>query len=139
MELYIINKQTPTSIKVLKSLMFILVSGLVVGGYYIYDKHVEEEENKKVVKPLSNLTYEVERIQEIYGKESIKELKLSNKTLTFKIKDGESLEPLISRYQDMINVIFNEDGYNEITIDKSNIVDYNTLKKQQFKTKNKDK
>ncbi len=129
MGLYVIKKQTPTTIKILKTLIFIFLSGMVVGGYYIYKKHNENIQRNIETNPLSNLTYEVERIQELYGKENIQELQLSKKTITFKIDENQNLEPLISRYQDMINVVFNKNGFNIVKIDKANIIDKTTLKK----------
>lgn len=123
MGLYIVNREEKTSVKVVKSLFLILVVSALTLGFFIYKGYEEREANKKVENPLTNLTYEVDRIRSMYGKDRVKELKLSEKKLTFKIAESENIEPLISRYHNMIDVVFKEDGYNCITIYKKNILD----------------
>ena len=131
MGIHIVKKITPLSIKILKVLVFVVVVVALSLGYYFYKKEEAAEANKKIVNPLSNLSYEVANIQSLYGKENIKELMLKGETITFKISETSSLEPLISRYQGMIKVIFNENGYNHIIIDKKNIVSEKVIKQMK--------
>lgn len=126
MGLYIINREEKTTTKVLKVLLMVFVVMAAISGYFVYKEYKFQQVQRKVENPFSSLNYEVESIKKMYAPDSVKGLELSKEKLTFKIKEDQNLEPLISRYQDMIDVVFNKNGYNYITIYKKNIMDNKT-------------
>lgn len=138
MGLYIINREEKLSIKIVKYLFLGFLTVLITFGFFIYKGYQEREANHKVENPLTNLSYEVERIRGMYGGENVRELKLSEKRLTFKISEKENIEPLISRYHNMMDVVFNEGGFHHITIYKKNILDIMS-KNKNISTSQKDK
>jgi len=105
---------------------------IAVFSVMYYKKVKEENANKKVDKPLSNISFEIEEIKELVGAENLKKLKLSKGSITFDIDEDINIEPLISRYEDMIEVIYNKKGLNVIKVSKLPILQ-DTTKRYQLK------
>jgi len=141
MGLYIVNKKNNESLisKVIKGLLLLIGVLVVVFGIVYYQKVQEANANKKIEKPLSNVSFEIEEIKELVGPENIKKLKLSKGSITFDIDEDINIEPLISRYEDMIEVIYNKSGMNIIKVSKLPIVEDKTKRYQlkEYMTKNK--
>lgn len=134
MGLYIVKKQNNETIivKVIKGLVLLIAVLIVVFSVMYYKKVQEENANKKVDKPLSNISFEIEEIKELVGAENLKKLKLSKGSITFNIDEDINIEPLISRYEDMIEVIYNKNGLNIIKVSKLPILQ-DTTKRYQLK------
>ncbi len=122
MGIYVIKKSESISAKILKMLVILMIVVSFVGGLILYKKHTTVKKKVEYV-PKTNIADEAINIQSLYGKSNVEEMDLNGKTITFKIKEEKSLEPLMARYHNMITVVFNKDGYNHITINKKNISD----------------
>ena len=98
---------------------------MIIAGslYFYYDKKVKEpiRVEAKHKKIMSNISVEINRIKNLLPSENIIELKFENNYIYIKLKPGTNIEPLITRYEDMLKIKYT-DEYTLMKIKKKEIM-----------------
>ena len=110
---------------------FILVSIVVSIGFgYMYSKKDVLVQKKIIEKvPMSNISFEINKITNILNSINILDMKLENNDIYIKVTKEANIQPIIARYEDMLEVKYEED-YNILKIRKLEIKEDFTKKEQ---------
>lgn len=126
--------KTPKSKVIFYLNIFILMMMIIGGGmYYYYFKKVEPVKQIQVVKeePMSNISFEINQIQNILKSENILDLKFQEKNIIIKVTKNADIEPIIARYEDMMEVFY-EKNFNILKIRKAEIKKDDSKKEQLY-------
>jgi len=104
----------------------VIILSIIVGSLFLYydtkfEKPKRAETNKKKV--MSNISIEINKIKNLLPANQIIELKFENNYIYLKLKPKTNIEPLITRYEDMLKIKYDKN----FTLIK--------IKKKEIKTK----
>ena len=110
--------------------IILIISGSIIGYFYLKKDKIIEEKKIEVI-PMSNISFEINKITGILNKNNIIDMKFEDNNIYIKVTKKANIEPLIARYEDMLEIKY-EKEFNLLKIRKKEIKKDKSKKEQLY-------